>query len=676
MIVTNDNFQQVLFDIFNARDLSVDTETTGLRPYHGDRLFSAVVSLGESSYYFNFNQGDGIAPENILHRNRLRELYDVVREKRIFFANAKFDMHFLKKEGWGTEFYPWDVLVVDKCIYNRHLSYSLNSVAERMGLGSKDADVMDYIKEHDLFDRVEIAGKKSIQKNPRFDRVPFEIISKYALRDAELTYRIGQEQVRKVEELTDKYSAIKGYPTKFSDLIDRENQLTKVLFDIEERGMELDYEFIRKAKKREEQRIEEAKEKFKQLTGAELVDSNKQLSEIFRANGIVGGTTAKGNASFTDSVLEGIEHPAAEVIQDYRDAYKRLNTYYNSFTYHGDQEGIVRPNIKQAAADTFRFSITDPALQTLNSEDEGEFRVRDSFKARSGYVYVSIDYQAQEYRLTADYAGERELIRQINEGVDVHSATAKMMGVDRYSAKVLNFALLYGAAAPKIATMLKIPVDRAKVLKDLYFSKLGKVSLLINGIKKKIDERGYIFNFAGRILHFPVIEFEQDGVKKAGNFAYKGPNYIIQSSGSEIMRRALIAVHEFLKPYRSKIVLSIHDELLIEMVEEEFYLIPRVRELMVSVYPSKNGLSMSTSVAIGDSWGRLNDINEDELAERIDVQKAGAVQTQKATEYDYLHHSTNVHPRNPGFIALYERKVRGTGAEEKQQGPGNGASEV
>jgi DNA polymerase-1 len=174
---------------------------------------------------------------------------------------------------------------------------------------------------------------------------------------------------------------------------------------------------IKKAKSREESRISEAKKRFTELTGKELVDSNKAIDEIFRANGIVGGTTAKGNASFTDAVLQTIDHPLAKIITEYRDAYKRLNTYYNSFTYFGDEAGIVRPSIKQTAADTFRFSIVDPALQTLNSEDGGEYRVRDSFTARPGYVFVSIDYQAQEYRLTADYAGERDLISQINQGV-------------------------------------------------------------------------------------------------------------------------------------------------------------------------------------------------------------------------------------------------------------------
>lgn len=664
MVVSNENIDTIFSSIQNSYCVSIDCETSGLRPYHGDSLFSIVVGTLEETYYFNFQsyQEEGIRG---LHRNRISDLYEVVKGKRVAFANAKFDMHFLCKEGWGTDFDVWDVLVVDKCIYNRHLSYSLNSVAERMGLGSKDSDVMDYIKEHKLYDKVEVEGKKSVVKNPRFDRVPFSIISKYAIQDGSLTYKIYKAQVEKVKELTEKYAKINGYPVKFTDLIEQENKLTKVLFDIERRGMQLDYEHIKKAAKREENRINQAKARFLELTGRELIDSNKHLAEVFKADGIVGGTTSKGNASFTDAVLSELNHPVAKLIGEYRDAYKRLNTYYNSFTYCGDQEGIVRPSIRQCAADTFRFSITDPALQTLNSEDDGEFRVRDSFKARRGFVYVSIDYQAQEYRLTADYSGERGLIEQINAGVDIHSATAKMMGVDRYSAKVLNFALLYGAAPPKIATMLNISVDKAKALRDLYFSKLGKVSLFINSVKRKIDDRGYIFNFAGRILHFPVIEFEKDGAKRSGNFAYKGPNYIIQSSGSEIMRRALILVHEFLLNFDSKLVLSIHDEILLEMAEHELHLIPRIQELMVQVYQPKNGLPMSTSVAIGESWGKLEDINEDDLAQRIDLQKASSVEAPQVVADAYLYYSTNLHPWNSGSADLHEREICGTGAKEE-----------
>lgn len=648
MIVTNDNLLDSLDTITNSKSVSVDTETTGLRAYHGDDLFSIVVGTESDVFYFNFKDYEDVRG---LHKNRILDIYDAVKNKTIYFANAKFDMHFLCKNGWGTDYSIWDVLVVDKCIFNRHLSYSLDSVSERMGFGQKK-DVMQYIKDNKLFDKVEIPGKKSVQRNPRFDKVPFDIISDYAIQDGHITLKIGLEQERIVDSLTDKYSKILGYPTKFRKLVEEECELTKVLFDIERLGMELDYEHLEKAKKFEEDRIKKAKEEFEKLTGRSFIDSNKHLTEVYRDFKIDGGKTEKGNNSFTESVLKKINDPISKVIIEHRDGYKRLNTYYNSFAYHRDQDGIIRPSIKQTGADTFRFSIVNPALQTLNSEDAGDFRVRDSFKARRGHVYVSIDYQAQEYRLTADYSGERDLISQIKKGVDVHTATSKMMGVDRHSAKVLNFALLYGAQSQKISEMLNITASKATELRNLYFSRLNNVSTFINKVKNKIDARGYIFNFAGRILHFPVIEFEKDGAKKSGNFAYKGPNYIIQSSGAEIMRRALIKVHHFLKPYQSNIVLSIHDEILIEMKEDELNLIPEIRKIMVEVYPPQNGLTMETSVAMGSSWGRLEDVDEDTLAERINIQKTRHVSATEAKENCSFSNSASFNQGNSRSIAL------------------------
>jgi len=526
MIVSNENLLDCLDHISNSPVLSLDCETTGLNAYNGDRLFSVIVGTAHDVYYFNFQTYDEV---RALHRNRLSELYDTVKGKKIYFANAKFDMHFLSKEGWGTDYSPWDVLVVDKCIYNRHISYSLDNVAKRMGLGEKLSDVMDYIKEHKLFDKVQIEGKKTATKNPRFDKVPFHIISEYAIQDARLTYQIGVKQEQIVDELTEKYSKINGYPVKFRQLIEDENRLTKVLFDMEKRGMELDLEYIEKAKAHEKERIQKSKEAFLGLTGYEFTDSAKHLTQVFGSLGICGGTTAKGNASFTDDVLKTIDHEAAKVITEYRDAYKRLNTYYNSFTNFADQDGIVRPSVKQTAADTFRFSIVNPALQTLNSEDDGEWRVRDSFKAREGFVFVSIDYQAQEPRLCADLAGEHGLIAKINSGVDVHTATAELMGVDRKKAKAIGLGLLYGMGVKKLALSLGCSDEEAKKLRQKYFDQFPRIHSFIKNVMSTVDRRGFIFNSFGRILNFPVIEWKDEvtGQIKKDRLAYKGINYLI-----------------------------------------------------------------------------------------------------------------------------------------------------
>jgi DNA polymerase-1 len=533
------------------------------------------------------------------------------------------------------------------------MNYGLSDVAERMGLGTKDDAVMNYIKEHNLYDKEVVPGKKGVQRNPRFDKVPFEIISKYALRDGELTYKIGVLQEQKVKELNKKYRTINGYTHDFEKLIERECKLTKVLFDIEKHGMMIDREYIERAKKHEEERIKKAKEEFQTLTGFVLIDSAKHLSPILTKRGVTPGRTEKGRESFTDEVLCSTSDEAAKCVREYRDANKRLGTYYSSFTYHGDGEGVVRANIKQCGADTFRFSVTNPALQTLGSEENDEWPVRNSFRAREGYVLLSIDYSQQEYRLSADLAGERRLISQINSGTDIHTATAEMMGVDRTRAKTLNFMLLYGGGSQKLADSLGITLNQAKALKSLYFEKLPRTSELINKAKETADRRGFIFNIAGRALYFPLVKFEKDGIWQQANFSYKAPNYLIQSSGAEIMRMALIDLHEYLSKYKSRVVLSQHDEALIEMHESELYLVPEIQRIMESVYTPRNGLPMKTSVAIGKSWGTLEDVSD--ITKGINFQEKGIIPPEETLKHSDLYHPATEHSGDAGPAALCER---------------------
>lgn len=636
MVVTTATHSSVLERLNSSAQLSLDCEATGLRVHHNDVLFSVIVSDDIDTYYFNFHSYplEGV---DGLDRSLIKE-FARLRPKRWFLANAKFDMHMLAKEGVQLSGEIWDVLVIAKCLNNSHMAYGLDSVASRLGY-EKLNTVDKYIDANKLYTVERLPGKKTRTKNKHFDLVPFHIMHEYAERDARITYDIGIKQMEKVAEI-DEQSKLLGYPS-FNDVITREMKTTEVCYEIERVGMAVNEEYIRRALAHEQSRALAASKSFEEISGKTFVDSNKALGEAFGSFGIDGGRTDKGNLSFTDDVLEEIKHPIAELVRTYRDATKRANTYYTSFLSHADTNGVVHPSIRQTGADTFRFSITDPALQTLNSKETGEFKVRNSFMAPKGLYYVAIDYKQQEYRLAADYAGEMALIAQIRNGTDVHTATAALMGVERDPAKTLNFMLLYGGGVAKLCIALfnptlgemalkaitwkriykSMPKDKedaarieaaytpltleqieanlpllmqAYALQQKYFSSLTKTKALIDKVSARAKEKGVIYNWAGRKLHF--------NNKK---FCYKAPNHLIQSSGAEIMRGALIELHEFLKPYRTRIVLSIHDEILLQMPEEEFDLIPEIREIMVKVYKPFNGLMMDTSVSYGLTWGDM-----------------------------------------------------------------------
>jgi DNA polymerase-1 len=641
MLVPWDEIDSIIEKIDAEEFLAIDTETTGLEVHHNDSLFSVIIATSREVFYFNFKEYPGLDPKFVLDKSELRKLNRLSR-KTLFLANAKFDMHMLRREGVSLEAHRiWDVLAIQKCINNQDMiKYGLDNVARKYGY-EKLSTVEDFVKKHRLFTWKQYPGKKTRTKNPHFDKVPLPLIQEYAERDGRITFDIGVRQIAQIDEI-EAIHVEQGWPS-FSQVILNECEVTQACFELECRGMQINKEFINEAIRYEDGRASEAKQRFRAICGVDLTDSPKSLSDSFKLVGLVGGTTEKGNASFTDDILEKIDHPLAEAVREFRDATKRASAYYKSFDSHADHSGVVHPSIRQTGADTFRFSITNPALQTLNkaSKDPSPMKVRNSFCARPGFTLVAIDYKQQEYRLTADYAGEMELIRQINSGVDVHTATAALMGVTRDQAKTLNFMLLYGGGIAKLCVALfkpRLPIDvlkavgkkyvykypdhrikpedkkllerasqedidhdvplllEAQALQEKYFSTLPRVQLLVETVSNTAKERGFIFNFAGRRLHFPV-----------KRFAYKSPNHLIQSSGAEIMRLAMIELRRFLKPHKSKILLSIHDEILFEMAEDEMHLIPELRRIMVSVYTPRNGCGMDTSYAIGKTWGAMEE---------------------------------------------------------------------
>jgi DNA polymerase-1 len=190
-----------------------------------------------------------------------------------------------------------------------------------------------------------------------------------------------------------------------------------------------------------------------------------------------------------------------------------------------------------------------------------------------------------------DYAGEMALIEQVAAGVDVHQATADLVGCTRKHAKTVNFGLLYGTGVEKLAVMLGISVEDARHLKAKYFSKLPNVERFIKNVIQTARNEGQIYNKFGRVYTF-----------LDRNFAYKAPNYLIQGGTSDAMRNAMINCHDILEGTLSRMILQVHDELLFEIHKSEMHLIPLLKEAMKKAYPYRL-LAMDVDVEYSnESW--------------------------------------------------------------------------
>ena len=580
MIVTREKFEEIIaFLASESREYGLDSETSGLR--FEDRLFMLILYTGDVAYLFNFHEYPFEDSSRCLPREWLNAFHQIFKraDNTYYISNAKFDMGMLAKEGLFLEGRVVCTNAIGRIVRNNFLSYSLADSAERIGF-KKNEDVEAYITKHKLYSWQNIPGKKKRFQLRRYWEVPMPVMVQYAEMDARLHYTVGTHIISTI-------------PDQCTPVSENEIALTKVCFDMEYRGVQLDVEYTKKAQAFEEEKIRDACKDFRELTGEDYIDSNKILETIFARSGVEPARTDKGNPSFTDDALSKIGGPVADGIRTIRYHEKRVGSFYSSFLFYADKDGIIRPNMRQGGTETGRFSYSEPNLQQLTKEEDlnEEYSVRRCFVPRPGYRFLAIDYRQQEYRIMLDYAGEHGLIRQVLDGADVHQATADLCGISRREAKTTNFAILYGAGAAKLAAGLGITESAAKELKRLYFSRLPKVKALIDKVITAGEQRKYIYNWAGRRSYIANTDW-----------AYVLPNHLIQGSGADVMKFAMVKIHDALKTCKSKMVLSIHDELVFEIADGEDHVYGLVRDIMEGVYRPFNGMKLETDA----KWSNIS----------------------------------------------------------------------
>lgn len=605
MIVTLNNLENVLRDLETRSHLSIDTETTGLRAYAGHRLFSIIIASATSYYYFNFQNYPECAelPRGVLDtlQRRLFDKPDVVW----FLHNAKFDLHMLGQDGCELRGTIHCTMAHERLIFNKLPSYALGVVAPRYGQ-EKSKDVDAYISKHKLYTKRQQLGKKKEIKDLHFDRVPFPVISDYGLKDGRITFEVGQGQRSQLSKF---YGS---FPPAAQDraraLIANERQLTKVCFELERNGIKIDKRYCEDAFAFTTGRASAAAATFERLTRAELVDSAAALKPIFEAAGVPAGRTAPstrfpdGQPSYNKAALIASGHPVAAALLEYRKFSKVAGTYFRNFLDLADADGFLHADLRQAGTDTGRFSMGDPNLQNLKKNedeadaDDGEdeldqettFQVRRAVIPRDpDHCLVMIDYDQQEYRMMLDLAGELDLIRKVLGGLDVHEATAQTMQVPRQRAKMLNFLILYGGGDAKLASATGMALDQAKAQRANYFSALPAVKTFIRSTIQEAERFGRIMNWAERVYFF-----DRDS-------AYKAPNTRIQGGGGDVMRFAMTRIADYLRGRRSKMALTVHDELLFDVHKSELAIVPDLKGIMESVYPYKH---LPLTCSVSHSW--------------------------------------------------------------------------
>jgi len=618
VLVLKSKIDDVLEDLKTYDTLSVDTETTGLKPYLGDRMFSLIIGTGKYAYYFNFIRYPEMPLEQVCTERELRKLRKFFEDgtKRWILQNAKFDMHHMWQFGIELAGEVWDTMIMHRLVNNLAWKFSLDELCKYYDVDTQKMDVVkEFIKEHKLYED----GDSS---KPQYHKVPIELMQPYAEADVMATFQVYEKQKKQLSELykdqvelfREKTRKPDAVPTSnIGNVIKMEMEMTQCLFDVERTGLLVDEEWVGNARSLVDRHSDKLREEFKEICGEEFVNSWQSIHEAFEKVGVdlpetatVSAKTGNTNRKFDTSaqILGDIDHKLARLVLGIRDAEKNSRTYFGSYLRFADPEGRIHADFKSGGTRTGRMSCADPNLQNIKKLDEGEaddsaFPVRKSFIPSEGFCFFMPDYDQMEYRIMIDYAGEHQIIQKVLDGMDVHQATADQMGVDRKAAKTINFGQIYGQGIDRLAKMLGRHPEEVKRLREEYHRQLPMVKKFVWGVRSRAEKFKQIRNWLGRVYY-------HDGKNTK---SYQLVNHLIQGSAADAMKVGMIDCWKFLSKgeYKSRLVSTIHDELVFEIHESELDICPKLVSIMEKAYPHD---FVPLTVGPQFSWYSLHDKEE------------------------------------------------------------------
>jgi DNA polymerase-1 len=391
--------------------------------------------------------------------------------------------------------------------------------------------------------------------------------------------------------------------------------LTAVLAAMEDAGVRIDTYRMGEITARLVDRVEELEERTYELAGEQfMLGSTQQVARIlFEKLELTPGRKGKTGYSTDTRVLRSIrgEHPIVELLEEWRELTKLVNTYLGPLpSLISETDGRLHTTVNQHVASTGRLSTTNPNLQSIPIRTELGREIRSAFVAEQGSRLLSADYSQIELRILAHVSGEPKLREAFARGEDIHRATAaEVLGKDpatlttgeRSIAKMINFGIVYGISAFGLSENLEIPREQAQEYIDAYLARFPHVQDFIQRTIEQATRDGYATSLLGR--RRPVPEIRASNRQTRGLGERIAVNFVMQGSNADIIKVAMIRIHERLRREgrAARLVLQVHDELLLEVPEVETSAVRElVRAEMCNAYPLDPPLAVD--VGIGDDW--------------------------------------------------------------------------
>lgn len=609
-----------------GRVIVVDTETTGLSTYHGARAFGYAFANTDGETVFVLDDGPKGAA-----RERVRKWMADTAVVKVCH-NLKFDLKMCRANGIELRGRLHDTMVIAHLLYMQgHAGpkYRENCL-KRLAL---DVLAHKYLQSEKLdAPKVWLASHRAEftrehNRAPNFSDVPLAIMDEYARRDAWLTMQLFYLS----------YPALKKYG--LMELYKNEIELLTYIIEMEDRGCLVDLDWIEHRIRQLNHDIAESKRKLlswmtgpirkvKMVTRSRngIKEKHKRLVVIppeevnlgsdDQVRKIVYGQLGMPVEHWTGSqdpkpkvderTLVRMTHPFCKELIALNQNMHQLNAFFLGYR---DRQigGVLHPNYIQMGTNTGRFSSNDPNLQNLPTEEVTASRggvdvvyrgAKEMFIPRPDYTNYHFDYKQIELVMFAHWAKDDRVTAIIKSGRDVHSEVCLAMYGEvtekkRVEAKRVNFGILYGMGKETFAWRLKVTEETVLRILELYYKTFPGVRAFQNRVMGAVRRNAMLHNLFGRRY---LIE---------PKYAYKGVNYLCQGNAADLMKHAMVRVGRLLRGFKSHMLMTIHDELVVEIHKSEESWLPKAIVEAMSYCPQ---IDLPVRVEVEravPNWGNL-----------------------------------------------------------------------
>ncbi|MEO7427138.1 MAG: DNA polymerase I [Fibrobacteria bacterium] len=546
--------------------IAIDTETTDLDNKVAELVGLCLSIAADAGFYLpiGHREGRNLSLESV--QKALKPVFDDP-SKRVLFHNAKYDLPILERHG----LLPAEIERPGKLADTMVAAYLVNPGERHLSLDDLALRHFGHamIPIDALIGKAAKGAKGSAGKQKNFSEVPIAEACQYGAEDADFTFRLWELYREELRE--------KNLDNLYFEM---EMALLPVLLAMEGKGITLDVDALKVLSLRLAEEIIRLEKKIHELAGGEFnIGSPKQLQEIlFVKLGLDTGKKTKTGFSTDADVLSKLEgqHEIIANLLDHREYTKLQNTYVEALpTMVHPKTARIHTNYSQVIAATGRLSSINPNLQNIPIRTELGRVIRKCFTASTpDRVLLCADYSQIELRLLAHLSGDPALRDAYRQNLDIHTRTAaslykvpeaEVTSVMRRSAKVVNFGVLYGMGAQRLASQLRISRAEASKFIENYFTTFAMVEKYMTSTVDKGRRDGYVETLAGRRRYLPDLLSDNRLAKE--NAERIAANTPIQGSAADLIKIAMIRIHHLLKAstLRCDMLLQVHDELVFEV---------------------------------------------------------------------------------------------------------------